>query len=58
MRSDTKEELDDVLHDVKFSCLSWTHDHKGKFTITLVLTLIISLTQTLILTIFNLWYRS
>lgn len=31
MRTDTKVELEDVLHDVKFSCISWTHDHKGLF---------------------------
>ena len=29
MRTDTKEQLEDVLENVKFSCLSWTHDNKG-----------------------------
>jgi len=31
MRTDTKEILEDELHDVKFSCMSWTHDGKGLF---------------------------
>lgn len=31
MRTDTKEQLEDVLENVKFSCLSWTHDNKGLF---------------------------
>lgn len=29
--TDTKQDLDDVLENVKFSCLCWTHDHKGVF---------------------------
>jgi len=28
---ETLTDLEDVLEDVKFSCLSWTHDNKGLF---------------------------
>lgn len=31
MKVESKEHLDDVLENVKFSCISWTHDHKGIF---------------------------
>lgn len=28
---DNNQDLEDVLENVKFSCLSWTHDNKGVF---------------------------
>ena len=31
MKTETGEELQDVLNDVKFSCLAWTNDNKGLF---------------------------
>lgn len=31
MKVSSKEQLPDILEKVKFSCLNWTHDHKGIF---------------------------
>ena len=28
---ESKQDLDDVIERVKFSCMAWTHDHKGFF---------------------------
>ena len=31
MKVENQEKLEDVLENVKFSCITWTHDHKGVF---------------------------
>jgi len=31
MKVENQEKLDDVLENVKFSCITWTHDNKGVF---------------------------